>query len=189
MKLGNMGKSWVEFHLPCQVLKQNLPAGKGTRRYLDTTMDTKYEEITWNMGETLFMNYRKNQRRIEAASSLIPVNAGPGGGVVKGGNITSRHQHGWGVANVLGLPEDADLIHKIVLNQIPEKDIPYKLWDLWEPTEDALLYAHALPTVTIKQYSGDVLWLPPGWHHKVSLTVTLTHSPSSSSSLSPSPST
>ena len=120
---------------------------RDTKVVLDaTTENLEFSELCADLYNDLFVDPDEELARTKAIADLFGVNAGPGAcGIFEIDNKTLWHQHYLGVLNIVD---------------------GVKKWTLrapWVPKNG--------PQTIILQMSGDVLWIPPGWHHEVS-TVT-----------------
>ena len=117
----------------------------GTRQsaaVLDATTDsTELRSACAAVYRGIVRDSTKQLARTSAVAYTLGLNAGAGAcGIFPFGNVTNFHQHFLGVLNI------AD---------------GTKRWLVRAPC------APTSETREIMQNDGDILWLPPGWHHKV----------------------
>jgi hypothetical protein len=187
--VGNVGPRFVSKHFTTVELVGKLPTKKGNR-YIDSTDEGDVEKLA-AMGSFLIKDYEGMMARIKSGMQVLgfapsgvrcsgvrrvrvrvsvrvrvtrTLTLTPGCGVVPANQYTYEHQHILGVMHVMGMPLGWDITTPCPGNL---KDVS-KIWELKAPTkENKDQGATALTEIRLTQYPGDVLWLPPGWHHRL----------------------
>ena len=130
-----------------------LKEGTDTTCDLDISTNFQSEQYAAELGEKLRKELQISEEEKETCikvAKVLKVNKSPCFGVYCHGHITEVHGHLLGVLNLL-------------LSGT-------KVWDLWppgpRPAKDSVAYRR------IFQQAGQLLWLPPGWWHRVETTGT-----------------
>ena len=125
--------------------------GSSTTCHIDITTYTSNEERATKFGTDLLRLLTISEDEMQACSlcaSALGVNSTGAFGAYLQNNITKIHGHMLGVLNLL-------------LSGM-------KMWSMWPPGPRP--EPDTPPFLTITQFAGQLLWLPPGWYHQVKTT-------------------
>ena len=144
--------------------------GRGEKKSLDvTTGDPILQERCANLATALVGE--RGQEALDDAyviAELFGVNSGRGAcGLFKPRNETSRHQHYVREELEPGPCPCTPSCRPTVRRRAPQLGVLNigggdKAWELWAPHETA----EDAP-MDLMQAEGDLIWVPPGWHHRV----------------------